>query len=75
VREAALYAVLGTVLDRGSVLVVVVASRLMMTFGDVVWAGVGELLYRLHRPRLARTDDAVTRTTTTTTTTNTLPRS
>jgi hypothetical protein len=57
VREAALYAVVGTVLDRGSVLVVVVASRLMMTIGDVVWAGAGEVLYRRWRRRRTRQPD------------------
>jgi uncharacterized membrane protein YbhN (UPF0104 family) len=48
-REIALAAALAPVLGAGEVLLVVIASRLMFTVADVVWAGVGYALGRRHR--------------------------
>ena len=40
-REVALIAVLAPVMPSGSALVVALASRVVMTVGDLVWAGIG----------------------------------
>lgn len=40
-REAALVAVLAPVMPAGSALVVALASRMVMTLGDLIWASVG----------------------------------
>lgn len=54
-REVALVAALAPVLPAGSALVVAVVSRLALTAGDAIWAGVAGLLPRLPRPpRLTR---------------------
>ena len=47
-REVALGAGLAPILDGGRVVLVVVVSRLLMTAGDLMWAGVGVLLGRRH---------------------------
>jgi uncharacterized membrane protein YbhN (UPF0104 family) len=47
-REVALAAALAPILDPGQVVLVVVVSRLLMTIGDLLWAGVGFLLGRRH---------------------------
>ncbi len=49
VREVALAAVLSTVLDRGSVLVVVLLSRVLFTVTDLAAAGMGILVARRHQ--------------------------
>jgi hypothetical protein len=43
-REVALIAVLAPVLPSASALVVALASRVVMTLGDLVWAGIGLVL-------------------------------
>jgi glycosyltransferase 2 family protein len=48
-REAALVAVLSPVMPTASALVVALASRVVMTAGDLVWAGVALLLGRSTR--------------------------
>lgn len=47
-REVALAAGLAPILDGGRVVLVVVVSRLIMTSGDLLWAGAGLLLGRRH---------------------------
>jgi uncharacterized membrane protein YbhN (UPF0104 family) len=46
VREAALVAALAPVLDRGDALVVALISRVLMTLGDLAWAGVAVITAR-----------------------------
>jgi uncharacterized membrane protein YbhN (UPF0104 family) len=48
VREVALIAVLAPVMPSASALVVALASRVVMTIGDLVWAGTGLVLGRAH---------------------------
>jgi uncharacterized membrane protein YbhN (UPF0104 family) len=45
-REVALIAVLAPVMPSGSALVVALASRVVMTIGDLAWAGTGLILGR-----------------------------
>jgi uncharacterized membrane protein YbhN (UPF0104 family) len=47
-REVALAAALAPILGPGQVVLVVVVSRLLMTVGDLLWAGVGFVLGRRH---------------------------
>jgi glycosyltransferase 2 family protein len=49
-RELALIAVLAPVMPSASALVVALASRVVMTLGDLVWAGAGLLIGRARRP-------------------------
>jgi len=49
-RELALIAVLAPVMPSASALVVALASRVVMTVGDLVWAGVGLALGRVRGP-------------------------
>lgn len=51
-REAALVAVLAPVMPAGSALVVALASRMVMTLGDLIWASIG-LAVRRHRAEVA----------------------
>jgi len=51
VREVVLAAALGPLLGVGRVVLLVIASRLLMTIGDLVWAGAGYLLGRRHAAR------------------------
>ncbi len=46
-REVALVAVLHPVMPAGSALVVALASRVVMTAGDLIWAGAGLLIGRV----------------------------
>lgn len=48
IREIVLAAGLGPILGVGRVVLLVVASRLLMTIGDLVWAAAGYLLGRRH---------------------------
>ena len=48
VREAALTVALGPVLPAGAPLVVALASRVVMTVADLLWAGAGVLLGTRH---------------------------
>ena len=48
VREVVLAAGLSSAFDAGQVVVLVIASRLLMTLGDLLWAGAGVLLARRH---------------------------
>jgi uncharacterized membrane protein YbhN (UPF0104 family) len=50
-RELALIAVLAPVMPSASALVVALASRVVMTVGDLVWAGVGLAVGRARGPR------------------------
>src|SRR5581483_7896968 len=52
-REVALIAVLAPVLPSASALVVALASRVVMTIGDLVWAGAGLALGRTRPKRPA----------------------
>ena len=64
-REIALIAVLAPVMPSASALVVALASRVVMTVGDLVWAGVGLAIGRAHGrsgSRAARPDERPTRT-------------
>jgi len=45
-RELALIAALAPVMSRGSALVIAIVSRLVMTIGDLAWAGLGLALGR-----------------------------
>jgi len=49
-REVALIAVLAPVMPSASALVVALASRVVMTAGDLVWAGTGLAIGRASRP-------------------------
>jgi uncharacterized membrane protein YbhN (UPF0104 family) len=49
-REAALVAVLSPVMPAASALVVALASRMVMTIGDLIWAGAGLCVRRRRRP-------------------------
>ena len=53
-REVALVAVLAPVMPSGAALVVALASRVVMTIGDLFWAGTGLVIGRLSRPGLSR---------------------
>jgi uncharacterized membrane protein YbhN (UPF0104 family) len=55
-REIALIAVLAPVMPSASALVVALASRVVMTVGDLVWAGIGLAIGRVRTP--ARPDGA-----------------
>lgn len=48
VREVVLIAALSSALDPGKVLLLVLISRLVMTIGDLFWAGAGVVLGRSH---------------------------
>jgi uncharacterized membrane protein YbhN (UPF0104 family) len=48
-RELALIAVLAPVMPSGSALVVALASRVVMTIGDLTWAGTGLIIGRTRR--------------------------
>jgi uncharacterized membrane protein YbhN (UPF0104 family) len=48
-REAALIAVLAPVMPAASALVVALASRMVMTIGDLLWAAVGLCVRRRRR--------------------------
>src|SRR6266567_7986779 len=50
-REIALIAVLAPVMPSASALVVALASRVVMTTGDLVWAGIGLAIGRARGPR------------------------
>ncbi len=50
-REIALIAVLAPVMSSASALVVALASRVVMTIGDLVWAGIGLAIGRARGPR------------------------
>ena len=52
-REVALIAVLAPVMPSASALVVALASRVVMTIGDLIWAGTGLLLGKGRPKRLA----------------------
>jgi glycosyltransferase 2 family protein len=49
-RELALIAVLAPVMPSASALVVALTSRVVMTIGDLIWAGVGLVLGRAQAP-------------------------
>jgi len=49
-REVALVAVLAPVMSSGSALVVALVSRVVMTIGDLFWAGTGLAIGRFSRP-------------------------
>jgi uncharacterized membrane protein YbhN (UPF0104 family) len=51
-REIALIAVLAPVMPSASALVIALASRVVMTIGDLVWAGLGLTIGRLRAPAL-----------------------
>jgi glycosyltransferase 2 family protein len=53
-REVALIAVLAPVMPSGSALVVALASRVVMTIGDLAWAGIGLAIGRARGRRGAR---------------------
>ena len=57
-REIALIAVLAPVMSSASALVVALASRVVMTIGDLFWAGIG-LAFGRARPMTAVRDSAV----------------
>jgi uncharacterized membrane protein YbhN (UPF0104 family) len=52
-RELAFIAVLAPVMPSASALVVALASRVVMTIGDLVWAGIGLTVGRARRSALA----------------------
>jgi uncharacterized membrane protein YbhN (UPF0104 family) len=54
-RELALIAVLSPVMPRGPALVVALASRIVMTVGDLVWAGVAVTVGRKGRGEISAT--------------------
>ena len=56
-REIALIAVLAPVMSSASALVVALASRVVMTIGDLFWAGIG-LAFGRARPKTAPRDSA-----------------
>jgi glycosyltransferase 2 family protein len=49
-REVALIAVLSPVMPKGPALVIALASRVVMTAGDLVWAGLAAVIGRRDRP-------------------------
>jgi uncharacterized membrane protein YbhN (UPF0104 family) len=49
-REVALIAVLAPVMPSASALVIALASRVVMTVGDLVWAGVGLAIGQARTP-------------------------
>ena len=51
-REIAFIAVLAPVMSTASALVVALASRVVMTIGDLFWAGTGLVIGRVRGPRL-----------------------
>jgi len=53
-RELAFIAVLAPVMPSASALVVALASRVVMTIGDLVWAGIALTIGRISGPRRAR---------------------
>jgi glycosyltransferase 2 family protein len=53
-RELALIVVLAPVMPSASALVIALASRVVMTIGDLVWAGVGVGIGRVQASRRAR---------------------
>jgi uncharacterized membrane protein YbhN (UPF0104 family) len=53
VRDVALVAALSPVLDRGSAIVAALVSRLLLTTGDVVTAGIAAARYRVYREHRA----------------------
>jgi hypothetical protein len=55
-RELALIAALAPVMPRGSALVVALVSRLVMTVGDLAWAGIGLALGRARTNPAASSD-------------------
>ncbi len=50
-RELALIAVLSPVMSSASALVVALASRVVMTIGDLFWAGIGLAIGRARHPK------------------------
>jgi uncharacterized membrane protein YbhN (UPF0104 family) len=54
-RELALIAVLAPVMPSASALVIALASRVVMTVGDLVWAGIGLAIGRARGPSLPAT--------------------
>ena len=56
-REVALVAVLAPVMPAGSALVVALASRVVMTAGDLIWAGIGLLIGRARPERRISRED------------------
>jgi hypothetical protein len=57
-RELALIAVLSPVMPRGSALVVALASRVVMTIGDLTWAGIAVSVGRQQRRAMLDADGA-----------------
>jgi hypothetical protein len=57
-RELALIAVLSPVMPRGSALVVALASRVVMTIGDLTWAGIAVSVGRKQRQAMLDADGA-----------------
>lgn len=49
-REVALIAVLSPIMPRGPALVIALASRVVMTAGDLAWAGLAAMIGRHSRP-------------------------
>ena len=60
-REVALVAVLAPVMPTGSALVVALASRVVMTAGDLIWASVGLLIGRRALVRPERPEGRILR--------------
>ncbi len=60
-REVALVAVLHPVMPAGSALVVALASRVVMTAGDLIWAGAGLLIGRRALVRPERPEGRILR--------------
>jgi uncharacterized membrane protein YbhN (UPF0104 family) len=56
-RELALIAALAPVMPTGPAIVVAVISRLVMTIGDVAWAGLASAFGRARRPEGAQEQD------------------
>jgi len=56
-REIALIAALAPVMTTGPAIVVAVISRLVMTVGDVAWAGLASAFGRARRPKGAQEQD------------------
>jgi glycosyltransferase 2 family protein len=57
-RELALIAVLSPVMPRGSALVVALASRVVMTIGDLFWAGIAVSVGRKQRQAIQEAGEA-----------------
>ena len=57
-RELALIAVLSPVMPRGSALVVALASRVVMTIGDLFWASIAVSVGRKQRREALEADEA-----------------